>query len=153
MDGHFNGAWMTQMSLGMFKFSVYTAAYQSLDRNTEYKWGEQPLFKNYDDLQYLGPGTDAMTLQGVVFPEYKGGVEQIDKLRLIAGWGKPQLLVSGFGKVLGNWVILSVTEGQTIMAAGGIPRRQEFTVSLRRYNDKMARLSLGQLAYNAIGRI
>jgi len=151
MDGHFNGAWMTMMRLGSFKFGVYTAAYQSLDRSTEYKWGEQPLFMNYDDLQYLGPGADTITLQGIVFPEYKGGTGQIDKLRALGARGEPHLLVSGFGSIMGRWIIQQVTEGQTIFAAGGIPRRQEFTVSLRRYDDTGDKLSLLQKIGNAIG--
>lgn len=139
------------MRLGSFKFGVYTAAYQSLDRTTEYKWGEQPLFMNYDDLQYLGPGTDTMTLQGVVFPEYKGGTGQIDQLRSLGATGQPQLLVSGFGKIMGQWVIQQVTEGQTVFAAGGVPRRQEFTVQLRRYNGTGGALGLLQTIGNAIG--
>lgn len=151
MDGHFNGAWMTQMRLGSFKFGVYTAAYQSLERNTEYKWGEQALFMNYNDLQFLGPGTDTMTLQGIVFPEYKGGTGQIDQLRALGATGQPQLLISGFGRIMGQWVIGNIQEGQTIFAAGGIPRRQEFTVSLRRYDGTGGALGLVQSAINAIG--
>lgn len=153
MDGHFNGAWMTQMRLGSFKFGVYTAAYQSLERNTEYKWGEQPLFMNYDDLQYLGPGTETIVLQGVVFPEYKGGTGQIDELRSLGATGNPQLLVSGFGKIMGLWVIQQIAEGQTIFAAGGIPRRQEFTVTLRRKDATGGRLGQLQTIGNAIGVI
>lgn len=151
MEGHINGAWMTQMRLGSFKFGIYTAAYQALDRTTEYKWGEQSLFMNYDDLQFLGPGTDAMTLQGVVFPEYKGGTGQIEQLRALGSTGQPQLLISGFGKIMGQWVILQVTEGQMIFAAAGIPRRQEFTVSLRRYDGTAGQLGLLQTIGNAIG--
>lgn len=142
---------MTQMRLGSFKFGVYTAAYQSLERSTEYKWGEQALFMNYDDLQFLGPGADSMTLQGVVFPEYKGGTGQIEELRALGATGQPQLLISGFGKVMGQWVILQVTEGQTIFAAAGIPRRQEFTVSLRRHSGAGGQLGPLQTIVNAIG--
>lgn len=151
MDGHFNGAWMTMMRLGSFKFGVYTAAYQSLDRSTEYKWGEQPLFMNYDELQYLGPGADTITLQGFVYPEYKGGTGQIDQLRALGATGQPQLLISGFGRIMGQWAILRVNEGQTIFAAGGIPRRQEFTVEMRRYDGTGGALGLLQTIGNAIG--
>lgn len=139
------------MRLGSFKFGVYTAAYQSLERNTEYKWGEQAVFMNYDDLQFLGPGTDTMTLQGVVFPEYKGGTGQIEELRSLGATGRPQLLISGFGKIMGQWVIQQVSEGQTVFAAAGVPRRQEFTVSLRRYDATGGQLGLLQTIGNAIG--
>lgn len=150
MDGHFNGAWMTQMRLGKFKFGVYTAAYQSLDRNTEYKWGEQSVFLNYDDLQFLGPGADTITLQGIIFPEYKGGSGQLDDLRAMASMGRGQLLISGFGRVFGYWAILSIQEGQTIFAAGGMPRRQEFTVTIRKHSDAQGKMTLLGLAKNLI---
>lgn len=151
MEGHFNGAWMTMMRLGPFKFGVYTAAYQSLERTTEYKWGEQSLFMNYDDLQYLGPGTETITLQGVIFPEYKGGTGQLNQLRALGATGLPQIFISGFGQIMGQWVIQQVTEGQTIFAAAGIPRRQEFTVSLRRYDGTGGQLGILQTVGNAIG--
>lgn len=141
------------MRLGGFKFGVYTAAYQSLDRTTEYKWGEQPLFRNYDDLQFLGPGTETIALQGVVFPEYKGGDGQIDVLRWLGEQGRPHLLISGFGKILGSWVVLSVTEGQTIFAAAGAPRRQEFTVTLRRYDNRTGQQGVFKTVMGSIGRI
>lgn len=153
MDGHFNGAWMTMMRLGSFKFGVYTAAYQSLDRSTEYKWGEQALFMNYDQLQYLGPGADLITVQGFVYPEYKGGTGQLNNLRDLGATGQPQLLISGFGSIMGRWVIQQVNEGQTIFAAGGIPRRQEFNVQLRRFDGTGGRLGLLQTAISAIGAL
>ncbi|WP_161798541.1 hypothetical protein [Acinetobacter sp. 243_ASPC] len=37
MDGQIFGTYLTMMSLGGFKFGVYTAAYQQPNRSTQYK--------------------------------------------------------------------------------------------------------------------
>ncbi|NEU33736.1 phage tail protein, partial [bacterium LRH843] len=108
---------LTMMRLGSYKFCIYTPAYQELNRTTNYKWGEQAVFGDWDNLQFLGPGEDTQSLTGVVYPEFKGGTGQIDELRALAATGIPQLLISGTGKILGYWVINSITEGQTKFAA------------------------------------
>lgn len=151
MEGQIYGTFLTMMRLGTFKFSIYTAAYQELNRTTNYKWGEQAVFGGWDDLQYLGPGEDAISLTGVVYPEFKGGTGQIDDLRALASTGQPQLLVSGTGRILGYWAIGIITEGQTKMAAFGVPRRQEFTVNIRKFSDTPRRLGLLDTVKNAIG--
>lgn len=151
MDGQIFGTFLSMMKLGTFRFCIYTAAYQELNRTTNYKWGEQAVFGGWDNLQYLGPGEDAISLTGVVYPEFKGGTGQIDDLRALAATGQPQLLVSGTGRILGYWIINSITEGQTRFAAFGVPRRQEFTVNMRKYSDSPGRLGLLATVMNAIG--
>lgn len=151
MKGQIYGTFLTMMRLGTFKFCIYTAAYQELNRTTNYQWGEQAVFGTWDNLQYLGPGEDSQSLTGVVYPEFKGGTGQIDDLRALAATGQPQLLISGTGKILGYWVIGSITEGQTKFAAFGVPRRQEFTVNIRKHSDSAGRLGLVAGIMNAVG--
>ncbi|MHC5170210.1 phage tail protein [Acinetobacter johnsonii] len=151
MDGQIYGTFLTMMRLGSYKFCIYTAAYQELNRTTNYKWGEQAVFGDWDNLQYLGQGEDTQSLTGVVYPEFKGGTSQIDELRALAATGIPQLLISGTGKILGYWVINSITEGQTKFAAFGVPRRQEFTINMRKYSDSPTRLGLLSGIMNAVG--
>ena len=59
--------------------------------------------------------------------------------------------MSGTGRILGYWIINSITEGQTRFAAFGVPRRQEFTVNMRKYSDSAERLGLLGTLMNAIG--
>ena len=150
MDGQIYGSFLTMMRLGTFKFGIYTAAYQELNRSTSYQWGEQAVFGGWDNLQYLGPGQDTQTLTGVVFPEFKGGTGQIDQLRALASLGQPQILVSGTGRILGLWVINQIDDGQSHFAAFGVPRRQEFTVNMRKYSDDIGQLSLVNSLINAV---
>lgn len=120
------------MQLGSFQFSINTAAYQELRRRTEYRWAAQDRFGKMPALQYTGPGGDSITLSGVIFTEYRGGTAQLDAMRALARRGTPQLLVDGYGRLLGRFVIEGVEEGQSVFAAFGRPRKQEFTLQLRK---------------------
>ncbi len=124
------------LQLGSFQFGISTAAYQSLQRSAEWRWPSQDRFGKGPVLQHLGQGADTITLPGVVYPEWRGGLNQLDNLRALASQGKPQQLVDGRGNVLGYWVIERVEERQAVFADAGVPRRQEFTLSLRRYFDE-----------------
>lgn len=123
------------MQLGDYQFSVNTAAYQSLSRATEYSWKGQERIGQYEALQYTGPGKDGVTLSGVVFPSYKGGTAQLDDMRAEAAKGLPLILVDGRGFIHGRWVIEKIDEQQGVFAQAGAPRKQEFTLQVRKYDD------------------
>ena len=119
------------MQLGSFQFSITTAAYQELRRRTEYRWASQDRFGKMPALQFTGPGADAITLTGTIYTEFRGGTGQLEELRDLAALGLPQLLVDGSGRLLGRWVIEGVEEGQSVFAGQGVPRKQQFTITLR----------------------
>ena len=77
------------MQLGAFQFSISTAAYQELTRRSEYRWASQDRFGKQPNLQYTGPASEAISLVGVIYPDYKGGGGQLDKMRQLAGGGQP----------------------------------------------------------------
>lgn len=120
------------MQLGGYQFSINTAAYQELRRRTEYRWPSQDKFGRSPTRQYTGPGDDSITLNGVIFTEYRGGTGQLDEMRSQAEIGLPLLLVDGYGRIMGWWVIESIDETQSTFAAFGRPRKQEFTIQLTR---------------------
>ncbi|MCP5136609.1 MAG: phage tail protein [Gammaproteobacteria bacterium] len=123
------------LALGEFRFSLDTAAFQSLQRTTEWSWAEAERAGAIPSLQYTGPGRDSITLQGVIYPEYRGGFAQIDAMRTQAGRGEPLDLVDGGGGVRGAWVIKSITEGRESLYPNGQPRKQTFSLSLQRYEQ------------------
>ncbi len=130
----------TMLQLGTYQFSINNAAYQSLQRSTEYRWAAQERVGASDALQFTGFGSDTITLPGVIYPHFRGGLGQVDKMRRTASLGFPLPLVAGTGRVLGIWVVESVSEGQRIFAAQGAPLRQEFTISYRRYDGGLRSL-------------
>jgi phage protein U len=121
------------MGLGEFRFEIDTAAYQSLSRNDEYRWESQERIGRAPALQFIGPGHTTITLEGVIFPQWKGGLGQIQTMRNMAGRGFPLFLVSGFGDIFGLFAITNIDETQTTFFSNGAPRKQEFVVELMSY--------------------
>lgn len=121
------------MQLGDFQFGIATAAYQEFTRTCEYRWPSQDTFGTLPRLQFTGPGSDTISLPGIIYPEWRGGSDLLNDLRAIAELGKPLLMVSGTGKILGDWVIERIEDKQSVFAAKGMARKMEFTLSLRRY--------------------
>ncbi|WP_429139270.1 phage tail protein [Aeromonas veronii] len=134
------------MQLGAFQFSISTAAYQELTRRSEYRWASQDRFGKQPNLQYTGPASEAISLVGVIYPDYKGGGGQLDKMRQLAGGGQPLNLVGGAGQMMGRWVIESLEEKQGTFAAAGAPRKQDFTIALKRFPDSATNQIDGKLA-------
>ena len=128
------------MMLGGFKFSLNTAVFQQMQRSTSYRWPAQERVGKLDALQFTGPGEDRITLPGVIYPDWRGDAEQVDQLRALAARGRPLQLIAASGDILGAWVIESVEEVQSFYKPDGTFRKQEFTVSIRKFSDGSASL-------------
>ena len=123
------------LSLGGFQFSLSTAVYQELSRSAAFRWASSERIGQHAAKQFTGPGEDTISLPGIIYPEFRGGRKQINNLRALAGQGKPLLLVSGAGEMLGRWVIDKIDEKQNIFTDSGVARRQEFTVSIQYFDE------------------
>jgi uncharacterized protein len=124
------------MGLGAFRFSLPTAAYEALARQTAWRWESVDRIGRVPARQFLGPGDDTITLSGAVFPAFAGaGLGQVEALRTLAGQGAPLMLVDGLGKVHGRWVVLDVSEDQSAFLPGGAPRKQAFSIKLGAYGE------------------
>lgn len=122
------------MQLGSFQFSVATAAYQELSRSVEYRWSGLDRIGDRQALQFTGYGSETIELRGVIYPFYRGGLGQLDAMREQAEAGSPLSMVSGRGAIMGLWVVVAIREGQRVFERAGVPKRQEFDMSLRRYD-------------------
>lgn len=118
------------MALGDFRFSLSTAAFQELVRNTAYKWAAIERIGVRPAMQFTGMGEETIKMSGSVFPAYKGGLSQIAKMRETAAKGLPQTLIDGTGRNWGSWCITDVNETQTVFFSNGTPRRIDFDISL-----------------------
>lgn len=121
------------MTLGEFQFSITTAAYQELTRTREWRWPTQERFMQNQALQYVGPGGDTISLPGTIYPEYRGGLGQVEAMAALADKGMPLDMISGTGVVLGRWVIERLEEKHSTFAVQGVGRKQEFTLGLRKF--------------------
>lgn len=125
------------MKLGEYTFSLDTAAYQSTSRTSQFNWPEQSRIGKHPQLQFVGRGSDTLSLPGIILPTFKGGVGQVDSMRTLAGKGKPLLLIDGLGKVHGYWCITSVKEKTSDYLAAGIPQKIEFTLELKCFGESL----------------
>lgn len=124
------------MALGDFRFSVSTAAYQSLQRTTTWRWAAVERLAVRPVQQFVGLGEDTIGLDGTIYPAYAGGFGQMDAMRTEANKGKPLLFVDGTGLVWGDFCITEISETQTVFFSNGLPRKIDFRLSLIRYGAK-----------------
>jgi len=120
-----------------FYFNLDTAAFDELSRKTAYRWASQERLSRELAQQAVGQGEDRLTIKGAVMPGFKGGIGQLDALRAIARELKPVILTTGYGAVLGTWCLASIDEDQSALLAGGIPRKQAFSLEFTKYGVDM----------------
>lgn len=128
------------MRLGVFKFSLGTAAYQELSRTAAYRWARQERIGTNDALQFTGLGPETVELRGVIFPLFKGRASDVQRLRTQASIGIPLPLIDGRGKVWGLWAVEAVSERQSVFMDTGAARRIEFDLRLTRYDGGLRAL-------------
>lgn len=119
--------------LGSFQFDLPNGVPQTLDRTAEYRWELQDRLLRDPAAQFLGPGSQQITLDGVLFPGFSGRQSTMETIRELAARGEPQMLTDGLGRVYGKWAIRSIQEGLGTFAPGGGARQISFNISLVRY--------------------
>lgn len=119
--------------LGSFQFDLPNGVPQTLDRTAEYRWEVQDRLLRDPAAQFMGPGSQQITLDGVLFPGFSGRQTTMETLRELAATGAPQMLTDGIGKIYGKWAIRSIQEGLSTFAPGGGARQISFNVSMVRY--------------------
>lgn len=123
----------TMMALGSYRFSIDSAAYQELKHSQAYRWQTQERLQRRPAMQFVGAGEESIELSGVIYPHFKGGLDQLDTMRAEASKGQPLLLVDGLGFVWGRWVITQIDEGQSFLQGNGQPLKQSFQLKLVNY--------------------
>ncbi|WP_411386987.1 phage tail protein [Pseudomonas sp. MPB03] len=120
-----------------YYFNLDTAAFEELRRQTSFRWAGQERLTRSIAQQAVGQGEDKISLKGAIFPGFKGGLKQLDTLRSIGRRLQPVNLTTGYGEVLGTWCLLSIEEDQSNLLAGGIPRKQSFSLEFVSYGDDL----------------
>jgi len=104
-------------------------------RKDTYPWVEQTRLGRKPAMQIPADEATEMTLEGMIFPDWRGGLAQIDHMRAAASRKQPLMLVSGMGRIFGFYVIMSIEEKASIFKRSGAPRKQEFTLTLKEYGS------------------
>jgi phage protein U len=119
--------------LGSFQFDLPNGVPQTLDRTAEFRWESQDRLLRDPAVQFLGPGSQEITLDGQLFPGFSGRQTTMETLRELATKGEPQMLTDGLGRVYGKWAIRQIREGLSTFAPGGGARQIGFSIQLVRY--------------------
>ena len=85
--------------------------------------------------QHLGPCGQTTILQVVIYPHYKGGLNQIALMRAQASLGIPLFMTDGTVHVWGQWVTKEVEDTRRVFEADGTPQRVDFWIVLVRYDE------------------
>lgn len=128
--------------LGEFAFSIDTAAFQEMERISGYKWASVERIGRAPGLQYTGEESEKITLSGVIYPTFRGGLGQIEALRQQAGTKKPLPFIYSSeqaGQYLGQWCIEQIRETRRIFFSNGAPKKIEFSLSLVKYGEDTKR--------------
>ncbi|WP_406705830.1 phage tail protein [Sodalis sp.] len=132
------------MAYGMFVFLLNTVPYQSLARSAGWRHVKNERIGRSARWQYIGPGEDAITLSGVLYPEVTGGDVSLETLRTMAYTARPWPLIEGTGMIFGLFVIDNLSETRTEFYADGKAKKIEFTLSLKKVSEDV-RESLAQV--------
>jgi phage protein U len=130
------------LALGNYFFSWLTASYQNKTESRSYRWEVQNVIGQFPLYQYMGPGEQDLKLDGVIYSNYQGGILQLPLMKTTASKGEPLMLVDGLGNVLGKWVITYLEEKQTTFCSNGLPRKAEFVLDLKKYEDRQSHILL-----------
>lgn len=133
LAGKASGNAPVMMMLGDFKFSVNTAVFQEWQKSQSFRWQAQERFRKVDALQFTGYGIERITLPCIVYTNWRG-IISTDDILMAAPENRPQRMISAQGDVMGRYVIESIEETHSYHQVNGVPRKIEFTLTLRGYD-------------------
>lgn len=150
------------MVLGLYVFELRTVPYQELQYQRSWRHATNSRVNRRPSTQFLGPDNDALTLSGVLVPEITGGRLSLLALEQMAEMGKAWPLIEGGGTIYGMFVIEGLSQTKTEFFRDGMPRRIEFSLTLKRVDESLTELfgslsdqlsNLQDSAVSAIGNI
>jgi phage protein U len=118
-----------------FSFGIGTVVYQSLSRNSEYRWASQDRINRGPAKQFIGVGNQDLSMPCTLLTQMAGGRNQGDALRAIAKHGRPVSLTDYYGVWHGFWVIKKIGEVKTQFMADGVEQKQEITIDFDFYGE------------------
>ncbi len=141
------GLGVGQIAKTAFRFGVSELNYKDLQRNFEYRWSAQNRLGRRPAQQFLGPGEETVTLQGVIYPRdprFGGhGWSQLKGMRKSGAAGTFFPMASNMGVYHGIWCIKSIGDNQGEFAPSGSPQKVDFTISLTHYGPDQIGLAGG----------
>lgn len=130
------------MALGPFMFRAHGFGYTGVGRKLDTTWAEIETAGRLNALQWTGPRTEVVTINGVLFPQEFGGTGTLEGVRLAARSGVPLMLVSLGGKIFGSHAVQKVDEDRAFHDRYGTPGRNAFSIEVKRIGAGFSLLAL-----------
>ncbi|EHR7681839.1 phage tail protein [Vibrio cholerae] len=124
------------MALGDYRFSIDTAALQNIQEVHAWRWSDHNLAGRKPRSQFIGADLSTLRFKGTIYPHFRGGLGQTDKMKAEGDRGKPLRMIDGLGKDLGLWTIRSLEVDKSQLFTKGVARKIEFNIELKEYPDK-----------------
>ncbi len=113
------------LSLGPYKFTPISLKYSK-----ENRWSVIECIDKMPSLQNIGRGVENVDIEGVIYLNILNRVNQLKNMKEAE---KPHILVDSLGNILGQFVITRLEEKQMYFLPSGLPRKVEFSLSLKSY--------------------
>lgn len=119
-------------TLGSLAIKVAPFNVHSVSESGSTDYAAKPVVGIEPPLEYVGEGTNEISLSGRLFPQAIGGLDELELLRQMRASGKPQYLMRGDGKPLGWFVITQSSARSSYLDAHGVGKQIEVDISLTR---------------------
>ncbi|MGU9981445.1 phage tail protein [Phreatobacter sp. HK31-P] len=128
---------MSNVLLGLGPFAFYTTwpSFQKLKHKVPIRWIGQERAGRRPAMQFLGPGEETVTIEGVFYPHALGGMDLLLGMQNAAREGQILDLAASTGEVFGPWVIKDASNDDQFFTSAGVPRKVDFTVELHAYGE------------------
>ncbi len=133
------------MVLGLFVFALKTIPYQELQLQRQWRHASNGRVNARPVLQFVGPDTDTIMLNGTLMPAITGGNLSMLTLEQMAETGKAWPLIEGSGTIYGMFVIESISQTKRELFSDGAAQQIEFTITLKRVDESLNNM-LGDLS-------
>lgn len=120
------------MQLGAVTFEVYPFNTQGYSRDTGFDYVKKDVIGTMRPSEAMGEADENMSIEGRLFPEKFGGLGSMEAIHAMRQSGTAQILVRGDGRNLGWFVIEKVSERSSMLAADGVGKIIDFSISLSR---------------------
>lgn len=119
------------MALGEYRFSINTAALQTISETHSWRWVDHNVTGKKPKSQFVGADLSIIRLKGVIYPHFKGGLTQTNKMKIEGDKGVSLRLIDGTGKDWGNWTIRTLQVDKSHLWIKGTARKIEFTIEIK----------------------
>ena len=119
------------MALGPFAFRAHGFGYTGVGRKLDTAWAEIETAGRMNALQWTGPRSETISINGVLFPQEFGGASTLEGIRLAAKNGIALMLVSLDGRIFGSHAIQKVDEDRSFHNRWGTPGRNAYSIEVK----------------------